>query len=182
MDKITVLFARADSVYKTMPQCDVWDIERDARNWRSGNPCIAHPPCRAWGRLRHFANPRVDEMDLARFAVRMVRENGGILEHPKGSKLWEDQRLPLPGRFDIYGGWTLPILQYWFGHKAEKATWLYIVGCSPEDVPSWPLTLGYATHVIASSDKSRLEVTKREREATPPLLAEWLCELATKCR
>jgi len=30
---VSVLFARPDSVYKTLPDCDVWDKERDALNW-----------------------------------------------------------------------------------------------------------------------------------------------------
>ncbi len=29
--KVAVLFARADSHYKTLPQCEVYDMERDAR-------------------------------------------------------------------------------------------------------------------------------------------------------
>lgn len=31
--QIAVLFARADSIYKTLPECDVWDATRDARKW-----------------------------------------------------------------------------------------------------------------------------------------------------
>ena len=38
---IAVLFARADSVYKTLPDCDVWDIDRDARRWPGGGPVVA---------------------------------------------------------------------------------------------------------------------------------------------
>jgi len=34
---IAVLFARSDSVYKTIPGCDVWDAERDARRWPANN-------------------------------------------------------------------------------------------------------------------------------------------------
>jgi len=51
---ISVLFARSDSNYKTLPGVDVWDAERDARTWPGGNPVVAHPPGRALGRLRHF--------------------------------------------------------------------------------------------------------------------------------
>ncbi len=35
---IAVLFARKDSIYKSLPECDVWDAERDAR--RPALPCI----------------------------------------------------------------------------------------------------------------------------------------------
>lgn len=186
---ITVLFARADSVYKSLPDCDVWDADRDARRWPGGTPVVAHPPCRAWGSLRHMAKPRPDEKQLAVWAVQKVREFGGVLEHPKNSQLWPAEGLPPPGQFDSYGGWTLPIFQQWWGHRAEKATLLYIVGCRPADVPQMPMCLGEASHVIASSSRRQYrdhpffkpEVTKAEREHTPPALAAWLVELATRC-
>lgn len=187
---IAVLFARADSVYKTIPGLDVYDIERDARTWPGGCPVIAHPPCRAWGRLRHMASPRPDEKDLARWAVRQVRTWGGVLEHPNASTLWRDQGLPSPGFRDAYGGWTLPVCQYWFGHRAEKRTLLYIVGCDPQDIPAYPMTMQRATHVVGTSgrrkDGSRLqdrpEITKAEREHTPPAFAHWLVDLASRVR
>lgn len=195
---VAVLFARADSVYKTLPGCDVWDATRDARRWPGGVPVVAHPPCRAWGALRALAKPRPDEKDLAIFAVRQVREWGGVLEHPASSTLWAAAGLPLPGgrapARDEFGGWTLPIFQQWWGHKCEKATWLYIVGCEPDDLPVVPMVLGEASHVITSSGRRRdgsrrrkgdlgwrPEVTKAEREHTPAALAVWLVDLARKC-
>lgn len=65
---VAVLYARADSNYKAMENVDVWDAERDARNWPGGCPVVAHPPCRAWSALAHMAKPRPDEKDLARHA------------------------------------------------------------------------------------------------------------------
>jgi hypothetical protein len=179
MKEIAVLFARKDSVYKTLPSCDVWDAERDARQWPGGSPVVAHPPCRAWGRLRHFARPREGEIELAVWAVEQVRKWGGVIEHPKGSRLWVS-RLPYPGETDEFGGWTLPILQWWWGHRAEKATWLYIVGCRPDSIPPIPLLLGEATHVVQSLKRSdhKPHIAKSEREHTPVQLAEWLVELA----
>ena len=73
---VAVLFARSDSIYKSMPECDVWDIERDARKWPGGAPVVAHPPCRAWGALRRFAKPRKNERLLATIALRQVRQYG----------------------------------------------------------------------------------------------------------
>lgn len=66
---VAVLFARTNSVYKTLPDVEVYDIERDARTYDGPWPVVAHPPCRAWGRLRTFASPRPDERNLARLAV-----------------------------------------------------------------------------------------------------------------
>lgn len=192
---VAALFVRQDSIYKRMPGVDAWDIERDARRWPGGCPVIAHPPCRGWGKLSYFAKPRSGELELGPWAVAQVRRFGGVLEHPKDSKLWAAAGLPRPGQRDDFGGWTLPITQHWWGHRAEKYTWLYIVGVSPGLIAPPPLHLGDATHVIAQSrmrrkDGSRLrkgmagwrpEVTKAEREHTPPALAEWLVELARRC-
>ncbi len=181
---VSVLFARSDSNYKTLPGCDVWDIDRDARCWPGGSPVVAHPPCRAWGRLRQFAKPRPDEKQLAILAVSHVRQFGGVLEHPAESSLWLECRLPRPGEFpDEFGGWTLEIQQFHFGHRAEKLTWLYIVGCDPSGIPSIPIREGRATHCIRPTKSyPRLpSVTKAEREHTPPQLAAWLCDLARRC-
>lgn len=183
MGLVAVLFARADSIYKTLPGCDVWDIERDARRWPGGCPVVTHPPCRAWGRLRHFANPRPDEKDLAIWAVEQVRKWGGVLEHPALSTLWPTMGLPLPGNdMDTFGGWTKPIYQYWFGHRAEKKTWLYIVGIGPQELPAYPLVLGEPSHVVQSRKRvgSRPHITKAEREHTPIELAKWLVALAQR--
>lgn len=161
---VAVLFARADSHYKELADADVWDAERDARRWPGGCPVVAHPPCRAWGRLRTFARPRPDEMNLARLAVALVREFGGVLEHPAGSTLWPAQK--------------------WWGHKAEKATWFYVVGCEPGDIPPLPYVMGEAAYVVQSRKRHdyRPHITKAEREHTPPALAAWLVELAAKCK
>lgn len=177
---IAVLFARHDSIYKTLPHCDVWDAERDARNWPGGCPVIAHPPCRAWGQLRHFANPLPGERELAIWAVQQVRQWGGVLEHPAQSQLWPEMELPKPGNRDEWGGFSVWICQHWFGHKAEKPTLLYIVGIEPAELPPIPFVLGESTHVIASTCKRRPEVTKAEREHTPLALAEWLREVTLR--
>ncbi|MHB1430393.1 MAG: hypothetical protein ACYCVW_17050 [Rhodocyclaceae bacterium] len=195
MREVAVLFARSDSNYKSIDGVDVWDEARDARKWKGGAPAIAHPPCRGWGKMYYFAKPAPGELDLGHFAVDAVRQCGGVLEHPKDSKLWDAAGLPRPGHVDAWGGWTLPISQHWWGHRAEKLTWLYIVGCGPRAIPDIPLFLGRATHVIAQSrvrriDGSRLrkgmagwrpEVSKAEREHTPPQLAVWLVDLARRC-
>lgn len=180
---IAVLFARADSIYKTLPGCDVYDIERDARAWPGGCQVVAHPPCRAWGRLRHFAKPRPDEKSLALYAVSRVREFGGVLEHPASSTLWPAGGLPQPGRRDAFGGWTFPVFQHWWGHRAEKATLLYIVGCEPQDLPPIPFRIDEPTHVVQSRKRSvhRPHISKAEREHTPPEFARWLVETASRC-
>ena len=186
-DTVAVLFARSDSHYKSIHGCDVWDIYRDARKWHGGCPVVAHPPCRAWGAFSMFAKPRDDEKALAPWSIEQIRKYGGVLEHPKNSRIWPTMGLPDPGKRDEFGGWTLPINQHWWGHRAEKATRLYIVGCEPRNIPDMPMRLDDPTHVIgdvgrASNGTKRPEVTKAEREHTPPELAVWLVELARRCK
>jgi len=134
-----------------------------------------------------FAKPRHDERALAPWAIDQVRTWGGVLEHPYASKLWPELGLPEPGQVDEFGGWTLPIHQHWFGHRAEKKTRLYIVGCEPWNIPDMPIRMDEPTHVIGDSGRvalgnKRPEVSKAEREHTPPDLAVWLVELAKRCK
>lgn len=191
---ISVLFAQENSIYKTLPDCDVWDKQRDASKYQGPNPVVAHPPCRAWSQLRGLANPEPGEKELAIFAIDTVRKYGGVLEHPKSSSLWPVVGLPEPGEMDEFGGWTLQVIQRDFGHKANKATRLYIVGCEINNIPAIPFALGEAEYVCGAArrrkDGTRLlkgaagwrpEVTKSEREGTPINFAVWLIELAKNC-
>lgn len=196
MKSVAVLFARRNSVYKTFPDCDVFDIDRNALTFTGDMPIVAHPPCRGWGTLSHMAHHTEEEKQLAIWAVQRIRQNGGVLEHPKRSKLWEHLGLPRPGQGrDQFGGWTLGVAQQWFGHRAEKLTLLYIVGVEPRDIPPMPIVMGEPTHVISRTGRRRdgtrkgynerfglkKECSKAEREHTPQAFAEWLCELARRC-
>lgn len=168
-----VLYARRTSVYHDLAS-DVYDEDRDARTFHRSCPVVAHPPCRAWGRLRGFSKHPASELALGVHAVRTVQRCGGVVEHPAHSLLWSACDLPWPGfPRDVHSGWTLPVDQSWWGHRAPKATWLYIVGVSPDELPAMPFHLGQAEGRIASMGKP-------EREATPPAFAKWLLELARR--
>src|ERR1700748_1775397 len=78
---IAALFVRRDSVSKGLG-CDSYDIDRNALTFRGGCPVVAHPPCRAWSRLRHFARPRQGEKELAIWAISQVRKWGGGIGTP----------------------------------------------------------------------------------------------------
>lgn len=178
---VAVLFVRKDSNYKRHPGIECFDAERNARTFIGTEAVIAHPPCRAWGKLRKFAKPRKGERALATFAIRTVRTNGGVLEHPSTSTLWKRLRISTDGSRDKYGGFCLPIDQVAFGHKAQKRTILYICGIEAKHIPSYPYTMETATHVVRSEKKDRRPlITKAEREHTPPALVEWLIELARR--
>lgn len=182
---VSALFTRKDSIYKTLG-IDCWDIERDARKWPGGNPVIAHPPCRAWGQLSHMAKPRPDEKQLAIWSIGQIRKWGGVLEHPRASRLWKVMGLPLGKETDEYGGFTLSVNQFWWGHRAEKKTLLYICGCPRSELPEIPIRFETPTHVITCGTRKghpswKPRVTAKEREETPEAFAKWLIEVSNKC-
>lgn len=194
MTPVAILFARSDSVYKTMPGCDVWDIDRDARRWPGGGPVVAHPPCRLWASLRTKSKAPPEEKELARWAMGQVRAWGGVLEHPWLSSLWDEFGLrPKNPRSaahviypDAFGGFLLPVNLFDFGFQAKKRTGIYMVGCRPSLAPAKPLRLGEATHTIglwSGRDRGacRPSIAKKQFDATPPEMAEWLVELARRC-
>jgi hypothetical protein len=185
MKTVSVLFVADDSIYKTMPECDCYDMARDARNYAGTLPVIAHPPCRTWSCLKHFATAApADEHALGPWAVEQVRRCGGVLEHPAGSSLFAECGCGAAG--DV--GFVVAVNQFDWGHRASKPTKLYVVGCSLAELPQAPLRLAYPTHCISQSHGARIgnrifkpRVSNRERSATPPAFARWLVELAGKC-
>lgn len=180
---VSVLFVRKDSVYKTLPDVDVWDAERDARLWAGGNPIVVHPPCAQWSRLYKFARHDEDEKQLAIWAVGQVRKWGGVLEHPYKSRLWSALGLPERNARDKWEGYTLAMPQFWFGHPAMKASWFYIVGCPPLDLPPISFKLGQPEFTVATSKRNggRKEMKKSERTRTYLPMAQWLVATARKC-
>jgi hypothetical protein len=191
---ISVLFVAKNSVYKTLTDStgeplDCWDEDRNALNWPGGNPVVAHPPCAWWSRMRYLAKSRVEQKAFAPWAVDQVRQYGGVLEHPEDSSLWPFKNLPYPGERDEFG-FCIMVPQFWFGHKARKNTWLYIVGTTLKELPPIPFKLGEATHTCGgglSEKRKRNGVYKpslwsRDRAATPVAFAKWLVETAERCK
>lgn len=191
--KVAALFVRRDSIYKTMPGVDCYDIDRDARTFPGGMPIVAHPPCRTWGKLKHFAMAPEHEHELGIWAVERVRDNGGVVEHPEGSSLFKVTGCAVPfGLPDEYGGIVIVVDQFNWGHACRKRTLLYIVGFSGD------LKLKYKngspTHVITSmtgkkiskEDRMKLpnykpELGRNKRDITPPEFAEFLVSIARQC-
>lgn len=167
--RVAALFTRPESVYGQLG-ADCFDSNRDARTFDLACPVIAHPPCRAWGKLSHFAKPRSDERDLAWFALWVVRHCGGVLEHPATSRLWREAGI-VPGKRDEFGGLLVPVDQLAYGHRAQKRTGLYLVGC--DITPQ--LAVVPASAVVEN-------MCRAERERTPPELARVLVEAARSVR
>jgi hypothetical protein len=184
---VTVLCVRKRSIYNEMG-LDCYDAERDMRTWSGGNAVVAHPPCAQWGILRGLANVNESEKTLAVECVRLIRQWGGVLEHPAGSLLFQkeisEDRFPRPGIVDPWGGYSICVDQCWFGHLARKKTLLYICGCAERDLPAIPFSLDQVTRVVSTSRKKgpkMKELPKTEREKTPVRMAEWLIEVAEIC-
>lgn len=182
--------------YRKLPNVDCWGMERDATGYHGPHPVVAHPPCGHWGRYAHKAH---DDGHTGPVAVSQVRTFGGVLEHPRDSKLWAAERLPMPGWMpDAWGGYTLEIYQRDWGHAADKPTWLYVVGCPPNRLPPMPPpTAPRCAWVPARRllEPTRLDsgrprgtrgiverMSKTQRHLTPDALAEWLIALARRCQ
>lgn len=187
--KVAALFVRSDSVYWSMPGVDCFDVERNALTWSGGCPVVAHPPCRLWSRLAPFAKCGDSHVEryFGVFAARMVRLWGGVLEHPARSWLFCAAGLPSPGVVDEFGGFTVPVTLYDFGARVRKPTWVYVCRPTVKVVP--PLRLGEASHTVGWSSRARITggryrpgCSKRENEATPPPMAQWLVEIAGSCQ
>jgi len=178
---IAALFVEKNGVYYGLDDVDPWDEERDARLYAGPWPVVAHPPCGPWGRLRKFSK---EDPELARIAVRMVREYGGVLEHPAGSLLWDENLMPRPGEFpDNRGGMTYEVDQVHWGHRCKKATWLYCVGTEPPGKPPFPDAQPTRSIQTRQRHPKRLpEVTKKERRATPIPFRDLLLNMARSIR
>lgn len=160
------------SPYLSIPGVDCWPEERNAALYAGTLPIVAHPPCGPWGRYAQKCSTQ--RRDLAPLAVEQLRTWGGVLEHPRDSKLWAHCNLPRPGDRPQGELWTLEVEQGWWGHRAPKPTWLLFCGLSPQRV-ALPAHRPQAT--------GRVErLSKLQRRLTPPEFAGWLVSLARVSR
>lgn len=167
MTRVAALFCCPSGPYAALG-CDVFDLARDARTFDLSRPVVAHPPCRSWSRLAHFAKPRADERDLAIWAIWAVRHCGGVLEHPYASKLWRFFGVEF-GKRDAFGGVLIPVQQQAFGHRAPKWTGLYCVRCEVRPAIVWGGSGGFVPVE---------RMGRAERERTPVELARVLVDAA----
>lgn len=195
MDTVAALYIDTKrGPYAAMPDIDAWGIERDATGYAGPGPVVSHPPCGHWGRYSHKAH---DDGSTGPVAVAQVRAFGGVLEQPRDSKLWSTCGIPKPGELpDAWGGWSVEVRQCDFGHRAEKPTWLYVVGCAQADLPAMPARVevaepAWVPSVRRLSDRETTRprgsrgvlerMSKHQRHLSPPAFAEWLVEVARLC-
>jgi hypothetical protein len=201
---IAALYVEPNGIYYNLPNVDTWGPPRDAREYNGPHPVVAHPPCERWGRywsggpsarVRRFLGDDDGCFAAARWAVRTF---GGVLEHPEASHAWRWFGLNIPQRVgwlvaDSYGGWTCCVEQGHYGHRARKATWLYVVGA--DDLPSlkWGPARGCARLDMGPHSKEEARawrasgrtvpgrLTTAENIATPIAFRDLLIDIASRC-
>lgn len=195
-DDVSVLYVDPRGPYPKLVS-DWWDEKRDARKYAGPNPVVAHPPCGGFGKLRHLYGGH--DRDCAFRALEQVRHFGGVLEHPAGSKLWENDFILLEhlGRFeahvDCFGGWCTWLDQVEWGHVARKRTWIYVVSDRRTVSMNPPYPGASPTHWIGggrtNSSRNGAPIpmgikacSAQQRRRTPIAFAEWLIELASHAR
>ena len=189
------LFIDASGIYATRPDADLWPQERDARLYDGTLPVVAHPPCQLWGPFAavNFArwggehNCPGNDGGCFSAALAAVDRCGGVLEHPAKSRAWAAHGLTAPrgvGWQRSGDGWVCEVWQSAYGHRANKATWLYCRHASPP-LMRWDRTRG--THQIGYRDQrgaaaNKPTVSKREASATPSAFADALIAIALSAK
>jgi hypothetical protein len=195
MGTVAALYVETGGAYFGLPGVDPWDEARDARQYDGPHPVVAHPPCQRWGAMAfvNYArwggehNRPGNDGGCFTAAVAAVREFGGVLEHPAKSRAFEYHGLTKPQGLGWQacagGGWVCEVWQSAYGHRANKATWLYAFGVGrPVDL-DWSRPIG--THQIGfydqrGKDRNKPTLGKREALATPPAFRDLLLSIARK--
>lgn len=191
-DTIAALYVQKGGCYYRLPNVDPWDEERDARKYAGPWPVVAHPPCQRWGAMA-FVNyarwggehnmPRNDGGCFAA-ALHAVRLWGGVLEHPAKSRAWDWFGLTKPTGLGWQrcgtGAWVCEVWQSAYGHRANKATWLYAVGKKPVEL-DWSRPVGshqVGFHDQRGKDRNKPTLSPKEADATPLAFRDLLISLA----
>jgi len=177
---------------------DLWPLERNALLYTGTLPVVAHPPCQLWGSLAavnfkrwggEHNRPGNDGGCFA-FALNNVRRVGGVLEHPAKSRAFAKYGIAKPAGKSGWqptpcGGWVCEVWQSAYGHRANKATWLYYYGDNEPLPMKWDRLRG--THQVGYPDqrgkkRNKPTLSKREANATPPEFRDVLLKLALHSR
>jgi hypothetical protein len=190
---IAALYVQTGGCYYGLPGVDPWDEARDARLYPGPHPVIAHPPCQRWGAMANVNYARWggehnrpgNDGGCFAAALATVRKWGGVLEHPAASRAWAFHGLTKPGargweRCDD-GGWVCEVWQSAYGHRANKATWLYYVGDGMPPALDWSRPIG--SHQVGfqdqrGKDRNKPTLSRKEAAATPPAFRDALLGLA----
>ena len=195
--KIAALFVETGGAYYGLAGVDPWDKNRDARLYPGPHPVIAHPPCQLWGAMAvvNYArwggehNRPGNDGGCFASALHSVITYGGVLEHPAKSRAWKAHGLEKP----IGAGWTRVGLHDWvcevwqsaYGHRANKATWLYYHGAVRPVELLWDRPIG--THQVGFHDQrgksaNKPTLSRIEANATPIAFRECLLDLSRSAK
>jgi hypothetical protein len=190
---VAALFVEEGGCYFGLVNVDPWPKRRDARLYTDDLPVVAHPPCQLWGALAivNFKrwggehNRPGNDGGCFRSALDNVRRCGGVLEHPAKTRAWKMYGLQKPSlngwaKTDD-GGWVCEVWQSAYGHRANKATWLYYFGSHDPFDLRWDRPIG--SHQIGRQDQrgkaaNKPTLSKREANATPIAFRDELIALA----
>ena len=194
---IAALYVETNGVYFGADGIDPWDEARDARRYAGPFPVVAHPPCQLWGALAavNYArwggehNRPGNDGGCFAAALSSVTRWGGVLEHPAKTRAWGAHGLEKPigiGWQRSGSGWVCEVWQSAYGHRANKATWLYYHGQNPPNELRWDRPKG--THQIGHECRQGIRKTepwrnkptlgKKEANATPLEFRDELIRLA----
>lgn len=193
MKKIAALFVQSNGCYIGVDNIDAWPIERDARKYAGNLPVVAHPPCQLWGAMAfvNYArwggehNKPFNDDGCFESALNSVNRCGGVLEHPAKTRAFDFYGIKKPvgiGWQQHNAYWVCEVWQSAYGHRANKATWLYYVGKNKPFELNWDRPIG--THQIGYQDqrgkiKNKPTLGKKEANATPILFRDVLIELVS---
>lgn len=190
---IAALFVQPDGCYAGLDGVDPWPEERDARKYDGPHSVVAHPPCQLWGAMAavNYArwggehNRPGNDAGCFAAAVRAVARWYGVLEHPAKTKAWAAYGLMKPEglgwkRAGLHD-WVCEVWQSAYGHRANKAAWLYYHGVNPPFELNWSRPKG--THQVGRQDQrgksaNKPTLSKREANATPIAFRDVLIALA----
>jgi hypothetical protein len=201
---VAALYVETGGCYFDLPGVDPWDKARDARTYAGPHPVVAHPPCQLWGAMANvnFArwggehNRPGNDGGCFTAALAAVRRWGGVLEHPAKSRAWDAHSLPRPigpgwhsTCFEaLYGshypGWVCEVWQSAYGHRANKATWLFYCGARPPEL-DWSRPVGshqIGFHDQRGKDRNKPTLGRKEANATPLAFRDALLAIAASCR
>lgn len=192
MLKISALYVQDGGAYFGLEGVDPWPLERDARKYGGPHPVVAHPPCQLWGSLaaanysRWGGEHNRPGNDGGTFAAALaaVTKWGGVLEHPAATRAWAAHGLARPlsiGWQREFHGWICEVWQSAYGHRANKATWLFYSGQLPPFALRWERPVG--THQVGFQDRrgkdaNKPTLSKGEANATPQEFRDELIRLA----
>ena len=186
---VHALFVDPDGPYPRLG-VDCWTVQRNGLTFDGIGPVVTHPPCGRWCALakmneRRWGTKVGDDGGLFNFALQIVRQNGGVLEHPARSLAWAKYALPVPthvGWNTASGLWSCEVWQSAYGHACHKRTWLLYSGNRPPFELDWRRDRSLATHQIGggihTGHRTKPRFPQRHSHLSPFAFAATLVRLA----